>query len=197
VGENLLAVLFDPRTNLRALSRRTPIGLALFVLIVGQLSASVAIHLAMAGPPGMLPFVDWYIRTVLNVALAVGGCAFLHMFASLMGGSASPDQLFWTLVVGDAPWLFATPLLVIATALGQWKAVLFVPVVASIFAFLTAWSIGIKAAVMAEIYGMSGGRSLFAYLAGYGAVLVVLVVLSALVPTVAFVWLIFIGQRLH
>lgn len=170
--ENLLWLLATPRVALRRLLITQPIGLGLFVLVAAQLSSSFARFLASTGSGAVYAIMDAMFTGTLTLVCVFIGTAFFHLFATMLGGRGNPGQLFWGLLVSSAPWLLATPLAIIILAASAnvpevYHLLLFVGTLA-----LWAWSVGLKAHVIASLYNLSGSGGLFVFFVGYGTALI-------------------------
>lgn len=169
---DLLWVLATPRLAFRRLLVTQPIGLALFVLVVGQLSSSFARFLATTGTGAPWAIMDAMFNGLLTLCCVFIGTAFFHLFATMLGGSGNPGQLFWGLMVSTAPWVLATPLAIVILAAstkvaGIYHLLLFVGTLT-----LAVWSVGLKAHVISSLYKLSGSGGLFVFFVGYGTAII-------------------------
>lgn len=168
---DLLWVLATPRSALRRLLITQPIGLGLFVLVVGQLSTSFARFLALSGSRAPLAVLDALFNGGLTLTCIFVGTAFFHLYATMLGGRGNPGQLFWGLMVSSAPWLLATPLAVSLLYLQvQVPEVYHLAVFVGVI-LLAAWSVGLKAYVISTLYNLSGSGGLFVFFVGLGSAL--------------------------
>jgi hypothetical protein len=168
---NLFYLISDPR-SLRRLLISEPIALGLFVLIAAQVSMSIARFLAISGHGAVWAFLDVVFMTMLTLVCIFLGTAFFHLFATLLGGRGHPGQLFWGLMVSAAPWLLATPGVLVAMGLGAMYPDLYPLFVCAGTCTLAGWSIGLKAYVISTVYGLSGSGGLFVMFVGFGTALI-------------------------
>jgi hypothetical protein len=190
-----LQLLASPGRGLSRALERQPVGLGLFILVAAQASASIALVLASQGPGTVVPFLDVPVSCCKTVLVLCVVTAFVHLFATLLGGRGDPAELFWTLVVGDAPWLFATPAVLVAIGLDAG-----VPGSLGLWLFLAGtvlvvWSVGLKSYGVAFVYGVSGARALFCFFVAYGAILTLLVALGCVSVMEFFVTLALVASR--
>jgi hypothetical protein len=195
MGDSLLMVLAAPRAALSRLAATQPVGLAVFVLVFSQTSASIATHLALKGTGSGAAILDAFFMGILTLVCAVLGAAFFHMYATLYGGRGEPAQLFWALIVGDAPWLLATPGLLIVLAAGERSPRWYLPLLFVLMVGLAIWVIGVKAFWIALLYGISGGRALFVFFVGYGTVVALALATAFAAPMAWFNWALFLLTR--
>lgn len=168
---NLIWMLCDPRALSRLVIQQ-PIGLALFVLAAAQASTSIARLLATTGHGATFAMLDTILSGTLSLVAVFVGTAFFHLFATLMGGRGSPAQLFWGLMVGNAPWMLATPGVLLALGLGSRMPEAYPMLLLAGATALCMWAIGLKSYVIARLYGLSGAGGLFVLFVGYGTVLI-------------------------
>lgn len=168
---DLLWVLATPRTAFRRLLVTQPIGLALFVLVLGQLSTSFARFLAVSGSRAPLAVLDAIFNGGLTLACIFIGTAFFHLFATMLGGRGNPGQLFWGLMVSSAPWLLATPAAISLLYLQSQVPELYHLTLCVAVIVLAAWSVGLKAHVISTLYNLSGSGGLFVFFVGLGSAL--------------------------
>lgn len=190
---DLLWVLATPRTALRRLLVTQPIGLALFVLVLGQLSTSFARFLAVSGSRAPLAVLDAVFNGGLTLTCIFIGTAFFHLFATMLGGRGNPGQLFWGLMVSSAPWLLATPaaisLLYLQVQVPElYHLTLFVAVIV-----LAAWSVGLKAYVISTLYNLSGSGGLFVFFVGLGSALLLAGAATFCSGMASMIWIMALG----
>jgi len=195
IASGLLRILAFPRTGIELTLLRQPVALGLFILVVGQISRSVATHLAFQGAGSISPVFDSFFACILAFAGVFIGTAFLHMFATILGGRGEIGGLFWGLMVGDAPWVIATPLVLIALGASDGSKYAYVLALFLIKMGLTVWAIGLKSCALAKVYRLSGSRALFAFFVGYGLAIVLFGLLAFFAPLSVLNWLAFLASR--
>ncbi|MBI4864382.1 MAG: hypothetical protein HY815_29610 [Candidatus Riflebacteria bacterium] len=186
---NVSNVLTRPGYTIRWLARAQPVGTVLVVFFTARLSVSVASYLWTQGPGTLMPIFDTVLMSTFWLAVYMILTAFLHLFATMFGGRGDPGALFWGLMLSEAPGMLATPGVMLALGFK-----LVIPELATLFGFFVflgifVWSVALKVFAVSNLYGISGGRALFAYFVAHGVQLVLAGMLAMLVPAVTMGWI--------
>lgn len=179
-SELLLLALFDPRRAAREAPGRQPLVSAALVLVLAAFSESLAAVLvarATSGQGSGLLFVLW--STILGLG-SIGltlltGSIFLPFGARMVGGRGEAEDLLWILALAFVPCT-------VWAGLGLLFQM--TPVAAGLYflahLLVAVWVLWIQVQGLAEVFGLSVLRALFATFLGYGLAALLYVLFSGM-----------------
>jgi hypothetical protein len=183
---NFAFLLLRPGEAVAALSARLALGTALAVFVLSQISASIAFSLAVGADPSMTWLIDAVGMCGATMALGLVVAAGFHYTLSLQGGSGPADRLTLGLMLAQAPWLLATPAVLLLLPIRSHQTGLYVALFVGTWSGLTLWTVSLKTRLASRTHGLSVTRTFLSYLATYGG-LVLLAWLAGSTGPVAIV----------
>ena len=132
---------------------------------------------AAAGYKASVGFVIWgfMLNMALTFIITVGGIVFLSFFLHILGAQPPVGRLIWVVPLSLAPWMFATPLGLVAASVGGGLGVgLTVPG----YVILFFWSLIVLVQMVAEVAKTDVLRALLAVSMSIGAAIVLMWAIS-------------------
>ena len=175
ISRDLFQLLVDPTQALSTQCAVQSVGLMALVLFLAQVSRSLGMALASTGVPAVSTILlDILFTLFLDVAMILVMAAFTSLYLSMMGGRTDGTRLLWVLGLGEAPWVFATPLVLIARIFHPASPPAYSAAMFLIFVGLAIYSIVIKVEGMARTASIPAGAAAFCFLAAIGTVTLIL-----------------------
>jgi len=172
----LVDVLAAPVAAFRYLSKQRHVGLALLVAVVSSLTFSAA-------PVAYFPLEDaavlpvqtsWLSEAIAAVVVLLIGAGIYHVIARLLGGRNSYVFMLQALGFTTLPNVLAAPIYVLQRFVNVSSLVVLVNWA------ITAWTAVLGVIAIREVYGLSTGRAVVAYLIPVVVGLVLIVALMGL-----------------
>jgi hypothetical protein len=182
IHQALSGALFEPRRQFALSLREQPIAAVLTAYLLAGFSWVLSDFLIHDRNRALVSLLgDFLVFTgLLSAAFAIG-IIFLHFFAGLLGGRGSATSLFWGVTQSAAPLVLLVPLALLASQLGRWAGLVYLPGKLGIF----LWILGCQVVAISEAYRLSVARSTYVFFLAWGTALLGFLILSVLVPLAA------------